>query len=298
MKKKILALAIATIIILPAVACGNNGSDQESQNDLQIESSEMHESDSDIENLTPSLAEGDFKGFSFIYDDSWRIKLSDSETFMYLYPTDDNTDGFVMLNYIEVTLTDKSSDTAEFADGMTVREDVPEISYNYETEILDKYARRIGYTQLINESEYTIDSYLIPNENNGILCVGLCTPKNSTADYTDGFFKVLYTIEYTGGIDYPDKHISNVTEQFENGIAYYDINLTYDDWNALSYAEQCDIAEKCIEYCTDRAALYGVSQNNINMFAYNSNGETIFSYDGGDEVKFYTDGKYDFSYHL
>lgn len=151
--------------------------------------------------------------------------------------------------------------------------------------------------EIIAYSDYGGIATKLNNQPHGALFRYIKGSKIYNMTYKSAYSDFAYW--YPSYEGYPDEHITDVKEEVENKIDYFDIRLTYsDNWDKLNYGDQCDIVETCIEYCADRATAYGIPQNRINVFAYKTDGQTIFSYDGGNEVRFYTDGKYDFNYFL
>ncbi len=224
MKKKILSTLLVSTMILSLSACGSP------TNSAKNLDKDIKEAETTTGENIPSLAKGEYKGYTFLYDNSWEVRSSEDEKILYLYPTNNHADGLVMLNYNEASIGDEHANTLIFAENMTKSDNVTEVSYNYETEVSGVFARRVVYTQLINETEYAVDSYLIANESEGVLYIGLCTPKNSNNDYTSGFFKVLYTLEYVGDV----KNKYDIEDSIEQSSTTS--RITVGQSNALSSA--------------------------------------------------------------
>lgn len=298
MIRKILAIMLSCTLVLSLAVCGSgSGTDETGGNDGQEEDIIAED-----EEFTPTIATGEFQGYFFFYDASWRTQLSDDGDFFYLYPTDNNADGLVMLQYEEASIENKEEFIISVAEAFVTDEFTIESTYNYETNIFDGYARNVKYTQLLDETIYSVDHYIVADGDCGVLTIGLYVPEDSSEDYTDGFYKVLYSIDrfLDDYGDYPDENIDEIDEEVSDGIDYFYIYLDYsDEWDSLGFADQTDLAEACVKYCAQRAERhYGISQTKIGIFAFTDDGQSAFTYDGGSEVRIFTNNRYDYSYNL
>ena len=151
--------------------------------------------------------------------------------------------------------------------------------------------------EIIAYSDYGGIATKLNNQPHGMLFRYIRGTETYKMTFKNDYSDFAYWYPWYEG--YPDEHITDVIENIEDGVDYFDIYLTYsDDWDTLGYGEQCDLAEACIEYCADRATVYGLPQSSINVFAYRTDGHNAFSYNGGSEVRIYKDGKYDCDYYL
>ena len=98
---------------------------------------------------------------------------------------------------------------------------------------------------------------------------------------------------------YPNEYITDITEQFEDGIIYFNIYLDSSfQWDNLDYVEQSDFAKECVLYSEDMATAIGLGFTKVNTFAFKSDGNNAFSSNGSSVIRIYIDGKYDCDYNI
>ncbi|MCC8141443.1 MAG: Ltp family lipoprotein [Lachnospiraceae bacterium] len=137
-------------------------------------------------------------GYYFSYPEEWWTKTSEDGTYYYIYPEENTTDGFIMIFYEEMGYGDPLTNVTMAGLSIENSSPVVDVESDTGTSVSGFEATEVIYTQMQNDTEYSTDAYVIAQGNEGVVCVSLIVPKDSAADYSEGFNEVLNSITYTG----------------------------------------------------------------------------------------------------
>ena len=166
------------LLLYLSVACGKNNNSSTSKDS------------------TVKLTNSSYGNYEFSYYENWTQKVSDDNSFLYLYPPSGNGNEFIMLHY--QTAETGGSDTFNlwlFAENMLESLNVENASVNTETQISGVTARKVVFDATIKQGEYHLETYLLANQDKGVMAVQLVTEKNSSSDFEEEFSEVLYSLK-------------------------------------------------------------------------------------------------------
>ncbi len=143
--------------------------------------------------------EGSYAGYTFKYPSDWTPVESDDGRFFYIYPTEDHSDGFVMLSYEETDSGTAASNTVSMAKNILSDDKVKSAILNIEIkDIWDDPAREIIYVQSVNGVDFDVDGFLIANGDKGVMYCATAIPQDADFDFSSVLSSIAVTLEYKG----------------------------------------------------------------------------------------------------